>query len=137
MKQSLLITDASGNGSLHCPVCGGYNLHHETVAVYTGRCPVEDLSVEQEILVHTNGTVDDGYTSRTGGSTGPRNPSLRRSGIRIRMSCEDCSCDPANPEDVVPDLIIYQHKGTTYIEWDHNALIVGAPKPSFIHKDGL
>ena len=133
MKQSLLITDASGNGSLHCPLCGGYNLHHEAVAVYTGLCPREDLSKEQEVIVHTNGTVEDGYTLRTG----TRNPSLRREGIRIRMSCESCSYDPANPEDAISDLVIYQHKGTTYIEWDDYAKINGGPTSSAVHKDGL
>lgn len=47
------------------------------------------------------------------------------------MECEGCSNDPRNPEDIVPDLIIYQHKGTTYIEWDSHRLIPleYAPRP--------
>lgn len=37
-------------------------------------------------------------------------PSIRRNGLRIEMACEGCG-------DLITDLAIYQHKGTTYITW--------------------
>ena len=38
------------------------------------------------------------------------NPSCEREGLRIGFYCET-GC-------IVPDLVVYQHKGWTYIEWD-------------------
>ena len=136
MKLPIELTAAASqyNTSLHCPVCGGHNLHHHNVAVYTSLCPEDDFTREQEVLVYENGVVRDHLVTRDSG----RNPSSRRDGIRISMTCEVCSDDPRNPEDVVPDLIIYQHKGTTYIEWDNHRLLplTSARRPTR-SKDGL
>ena len=134
MRRSIYLTnDLSHTVSLlHCPLCGGYNLHQRNVAVYTGLCPEYNHALEQEIIVFENGTVEGTFVKRKY----LRNPSSRRDGIRISMMCEHCSEDPANPEGAVPDLIIYQHKGSTHIEWDSNNLI---PNDSFCleAKDGL
>ena len=134
MKLPIYLTDAASHtaSSLHCPICGGYNLHQHNVVVYTGLCPDYSQKLEQEITVFENGMVSAEFVNRDS----LRNPSSRRDGIRISMTCEHCSDDPANPEDAVPDLLIYQHKGTTYIEWDSYRL---APRDSLRlkAKDGL
>jgi len=39
-----------------------------------------------------------------------KNPSKRRDGIRIAFECE--ACGPVQP------LVIYQHKGETFVEWE-------------------
>jgi hypothetical protein len=91
---------------LHCPECGGENLHHGTVEVFNRR--VEDMP-SMAVLI-----PDDGGP-RTGDPS--RNPSSRRNGIAIGFWCEACGDDRGGE---MHTLNIYQHKGSTYIEWDED-----------------
>ena len=89
------INDEKG---LDCPNCGGNNLHQSSVSVFFR--DTED-SKEGKFIRCAVGYVE---------ATNPNNnPSCRRDGLLISFECENCSADP--------ELAIYQHKGTTYVEW--------------------
>lgn len=63
-------------------------------------------ALEQQVLVWSGGIVQEGVIPE--GTD--MNPSEERQGIRISFWCEfDCR---------VPDLLVYQDQGCTYIEWD-------------------
>jgi len=87
---------------LTCPDCGGQYLHHGCVEVF-------DRSEDELKTLVT--TVDTGHTEvELVPTVTTNNPSARRHGIRISMACE--SCGPLDE-----DLVIYQHKGYTFIAW--------------------
>ena len=88
---------------LACPKCGGPNLHHGDVTVYSR---VEDETNTTVTTVEGNGDVL--VSQSKSGKCG--NPSLRRDGLRIGFSCEGCG--------ELQDLCIVQHKGTTFMHWD-------------------
>lgn len=83
--------------TISCPSCDNENLHQGRVEIFQR---VEDaphglhISAENETA-----TIDSGMKN---------NPSSRRSGMNVHLSCEHC--------DHKSVLIIYQHKGMTYIE---------------------
>lgn len=96
--------------TLICPNCKDIYLHHESVEVFDR---VEDASTG----VHT--TVEICETPMDLSSTLSKpvvdtnldgNPSLRRSGIKIRFWCECCNA--------ISVLTIAQHKGITYHKWE-------------------
>ncbi len=87
--------------NLNCPACGGNNLHHEDVHVY--QRSHEDSDAGLHVAVH-------GYQSVEVTASMVGNPSTRRDGIRIRLSCENC---PAQLS-----LVLIQHKGVTSIAWE-------------------
>jgi hypothetical protein len=105
-----------------CPLCGGFNLHHMDVIVYN-RPEDDDVTKVTEVRpLETRSLLAD---SKSCG-----NPSSRRDGLRVTMWCETCESAP----DADPDadlrhfsLLIYQHKGTTYVEWDVGTVPVPAP----------
>ncbi len=84
---------------LNCPQCGGECLHHENVQVYRRSSEDDDEGLHVAMHRHVQLT-----TSMAG------NPSPRRDGMRVMFSCENC---PARPS-----LVIYQHKGSTYVGWE-------------------
>lgn len=89
-------------GRLLCPECGEINLHHEAVMVWER--PVEDgVSIKTVLMA--------GKTIRKQKAD---NPSPRRDGIRIYFWCEHCDIVRIRPKF----LIIYQHKGETFVEWE-------------------
>lgn len=89
--------------ALQCPSCNGQNLHQGTVYVYN-----RDEDAETTAVTMVTGTeVTTVHNARLCG-----NPSVRRHGLRISMSCEGCG--------EVGDMVVYQHKGCTFIEWDLN-----------------
>jgi hypothetical protein len=84
------------------------------VAVYHHR--IAGHALEQQVIVRHDGTVDDGVIPE--GTA--MNPSEERDGIRISFWCEhDCH---------VPDLLVYQNQGCTYIEWDSEKRLGGSPQ---------
>ena len=87
---------------LSCPVCNGMYLHQGAVKHYSRRFEDSEIGM---LAVVTGDTV-----AATADTTMQENPSRRRNGIRIEMSCETC-------DDLIADLAIYQHKGSTYISW--------------------
>lgn len=100
------------NTCLRCPECSDQYLHQDSVAVYHHR--IMGHALEQQVLVHRDGTVQDGVIPE--GTA--MNPSEERDGIRISFWCEhDCH---------VPDLLVYQDQGGTYIEWDSEKRLGGS-----------
>ena len=86
---------------LVCPVCGGLNLHHELVSVYSRN--EDDATARLTTVNHDHTTV--GASVDTG-------PGDRRGGLVIEFSCETCLEKAPRFE-----LCVYQHKGSTYTEW--------------------
>lgn len=79
--------------------CGSINLHQRTIGIYNCH---EDQSTGTHVEVDWDKvTVDKSMVG---------NPSPRRHGISISFECEQCGDEPI--------LNIYQHKGTTYMEWE-------------------
>ena len=88
---------------LLCPVCNSSNLHHETIHTYWRS------HEDSKDGVHTE--CSDGHTSVN--TDMDKNPSPRRDGLFIDMSCEQCG--PLSMQ-----LAIFQHKGTTFVSWIDN-----------------
>jgi len=83
---------------IHCPDCGGENLHHFDVHVYFRKCEDGRGSIAQ---IDKRGVfVDYDADMET-------NPSDRRDGIRVWLSCENCTAHI--------ELTLVQHKGCTYL----------------------
>ena len=89
-------------GRLVCPKCAETYLHHGKTRIFTRL--VEDGThgclVESDgfnTTVATNAPMDDC-------------PSRRRDGMTIAMYCEMCAD--------IGNLVILQHKGETFMEWD-------------------
>jgi hypothetical protein len=91
----------TGTDELACPSCGGGNLHHSTITVFSRR--EDEAEVLQTKVCGVRGTVT---VTRDAGAD---NPSRRRDGIAIGFYCETCR--------VAPELTIAQHKGSTFINW--------------------
>jgi hypothetical protein len=91
--------------TLACPSCGGDNnwLHHERVTVFC-------RGHEDNDSAHVTSVDMTEATSMSRTSDNTDNPSGRRDGLRIEFSCETC--------DIRPKLVIFQHKGNTYIFWE-------------------
>jgi predicted nucleic-acid-binding Zn-ribbon protein len=85
---------------LICPKCGCNNLHQMAVDAY----------FRNEDAVHGMHTRVDFFTTKTDMDVSG-NPSARRSGLFITFDCEQCEGDKM--------LNVYQHKGTTYLEWSY------------------
>lgn len=89
-------------GMLQCPVCDSINLHQDTVAIYNCK---EDENIGTHVEVDWDKvTMDNKMTD---------NPSPRRHGLSIHFWCEQCSEN--HPGSI---LNIYQHKGSTIMEWE-------------------
>ena len=86
------------NPILLCPACGGRFLHHEDFAVEVWQRPEDALIQGCAILPRGAGVsfipAED-------------NPSSRRSGVRLKFNCENCSSTSR--------LEIAQHKGETFV----------------------
>ena len=81
-------------------ICGGINLHQDRVQTFWREGEDAD---KQNGMVSENGHNTAFMLDRS------KNPSTRRDGMLVRFECENC--------DAQPELAIYQHKGTTYLEW--------------------
>jgi hypothetical protein len=91
--------NTSGESPLLCPVCGGNNLHHGEVEVFTRK--KEDSAEGAHVTVRENGWADADRDMTL-------NPSARRDGVLIHLSCEG-GCGPFV-------LQIAQHKGETLVQ---------------------
>jgi|KBSMisStaDraftv2_1062788.scaffolds.fasta_scaffold707395_1 hypothetical protein len=94
------------HGTLLCPECGNSNLHHERVEVFWRAA--EDAP-SRGIACGTG----DGFLVKPGDPvlalTIGDNPSPRRNGLLVYFVCEHCPLSKV--------LAIWQHKGSTYLEW--------------------
>jgi hypothetical protein len=89
---------------LQCPQCGCLNLHHVRTNIY-GRKAGED---SESVCIAVSGLWGGDHNANL--EIGDiDNPSGRRDAVGIEFYCEQC--------DVAPELIIVQHKGTTYVSW--------------------
>ena len=93
---------STNDDELCCPHCGGYNLHQGTVQVFNRRA--EDLP-PMAVLIPVSGAPIQGDPES--------NPSPRRNGLAIGFMCENCGNMDENKT-----LVIFQHKGSTYIRWE-------------------
>ena len=95
--------------SLVCPTCRDVFLHQGKVEVFQRREDSESgirAVIDNEKILSLSTTEQDG------------NPSGRRDGIRIWFSCEMCDYDrEPMTYDSKRSLSVFQHKGTTYLEW--------------------
>jgi transcription elongation factor Elf1 len=85
---------------LECPACGNENLHQRLVDIFPRR---EDADCAPITVDAKDGTIFGAAVIRI------PNPSARRQGLSITFECEHCPAEPI--------LDIYQHKGTTHVEW--------------------
>lgn len=98
------------DGMLVCPRCKDHYLHQTDVMVFNRR--------EDAEKAHLTSVVKDGPTAMVtvadvdNGTS--LNPSGRRHGLLIDFACE--SCDGEESKSKVT-LAIYQHKGSTYLDW--------------------
>lgn len=108
-----MVTYGDSAFGLKCPNCGGSNLHQVAVDVFAR---AED---SPSTRVHVNNYTGD-ISKTTGHLADFSNPSLRRQAAVITFTCEQCfTGDPSGDSvrNIDFHLQIFQHKGTTYIEW--------------------
>ncbi len=113
-------------GWVQCPFCDNQTLHHRGVCI-TDR--PEDAEKGFVVLVTGIGDWDREKNLEVrsiNDATMALNPSPRRGGIVIEFCCEHC--------DAKPQLGIYQHKGTTLIEWFDLGLPEPEPEPEPIKR---
>ena len=104
-EEDVVLTSDHFSHRLICPICDGEYLHQQAVGVYHN--PFDSRREDsQGFLV----TPDGECMVHTRLHAGVLNPSDRRDGMRISFWCES-SCK-------VPDLLMLQHKGTTYMRWE-------------------
>lgn len=98
MRKQIEFSKGSDN-ALKCPVCGFEYLDQSGVSIF-------ERDEDAPDCLH----VDVSRQSVTIDRDGRRNPSARRHGLRIDFDCEGCPNTSS--------LVIYQHKGNTYVEWE-------------------
>jgi rubredoxin len=112
----LPIFSSDYENNLQCPSCGFNCLHHREVLISDRTEDSEDVKT-----VWVGGIGDWNSDSLQikycDTSISKYNPSPRRGGIVIEFNCEGCSAQPI--------LGIYQHKGSTLVEW----FDLGLPEP--------
>lgn len=86
-----------------CQHCGSDYTHHKMVEVFN--C-AEDKQHDRISITSCDDFADNKYELSI--DQQGQNPSLRRSGIRITIECEQC------PD--LSKLVVYQHKGQTFVE---------------------
>jgi hypothetical protein len=97
MIQELKLPMGQAYGAeLHCPHCGGNNLHISRIEVQ---------SFEQRIVINNSVAHVEDKVGKPNVQVTPNGDD----GLTIRHWCEHC------PEE--PVLAYYFHKGTTYLEW--------------------
>lgn len=87
----------SSDGAIQCPICGSDYTHQGKVEAF-------ERGEDQQDCNHVQVLNNDISVDRDG----KKNPSPRRQGVSIHMTCE---------RDNHPFILdVYQHKGQTYIE---------------------
>ncbi|MBC8497160.1 MAG: hypothetical protein H8D37_05815 [Chloroflexi bacterium] len=91
----------NSNGEVLCPKCGGNFLHQSSINA-TFRDSEDGPGTS--VLSNKRGVhIERSKTDKIFG---------RRDVVEIDFWCESCG-----KENVLPPLIIYQHKGRTHMEW--------------------
>ena len=111
------LTGDRGTGpELLCPRCGSNYMHQGKVTVF-------DRVGGEEALWTDVTTVDNGLaaTHRLS-SDASANPSRRRQGVAIELSCEGCG-------DGI-ELLIAQEEGKTVLSWRFDPQTKGEPLPA-------
>lgn len=90
------------NGKLQCPRCQDTWMHQGQVEVFHNHTR-EHKGEGRRVIVSDAVQVDNDIST---------NPSYRRQGLRIHFDCERCG--------PVQGLVVYQHKGETFVEWEQN-----------------
>ena len=103
---SVVVQTSEHRSELHCPRCGGGNLHQSVVKVYNRN--------EDDPRVWRTVVTEDAVESKMAVSLTLENPSPRRQGLIISFACEACSGDVV--QDAM-ELHIFQHKGATLLKW--------------------
>ena len=93
------LVEYGDDGELKCPSCGDIHLHHYRVYV------------KQRFKEDGDGTGITVYSS--GGlriePMGSAQFPYRRDSLHTYFRCEGCAC--------IPELVLIQHKGSTYLGW--------------------
>tara|TARA_R110000822_G_scaffold92140_18_gene212162 strand:+ start:415 stop:765 length:351 start_codon:yes stop_codon:yes gene_type:complete len=100
------------NNALFCPVCGGNNLHQETVTMYDR---VMDATTVLVTRTYAGNTSTHPLPEATAG-----NPSADRNALTIDFWCENCHGHlNDNPPEYTEyfKLAVLQHEGTTFLNW--------------------
>lgn len=98
------------NLNLCCPHCKNVMMHQGSVEIFER---LEDQKKGTLVIVNE----EKGVTVDTDSDL-KNNPSSRRHGLRVYFWCECCGdFDDGKPGSA---LVIYQHKGTTYVNWESN-----------------
>ena len=110
---------------LRCPSCGYENLHHREVCISDRG---EDSETGKSVWIGGIGDCNSNSLEIKYAETSlmKYNPSPRRGGIVIEFDCECCNA--------LPVLGIYQHKGSTCIEWFDLGLPEPEPEPEPIKR---
>ena len=95
--------------ALACPLCENTYLHQGPVEIY-------ERGEDAEVVCQYKIDRGRGYGVYHLPSKESNNPSSRRQGLRLYFMCELCSQNPEKEYDI--PLVIYQHKGKTYVEWE-------------------
>lgn len=103
MRVEIPLESDAPSATLVCPCCGGANLHHHRVEVFSRK--EEDSPDGVRTLVLDGVTTIDQEVKR--------NPSRRRDALRIGFWCETC--------DAKPQIDVVQHKGATHLFWSHGS----------------
>lgn len=104
-RKAAEVSVESWGSILQCPTCRNDYLHQGNVTVYERS---EDASWTTVIAQDGENVVTTKFPS---GDT--HNPSSRRHGLTVQFWCENCGGEDGTPLH----LAIYQHKGSTYLEW--------------------
>lgn len=113
MEDEMPLVRVGPLGQLMCPECGGENLHQGQVEVYVRDEEDSQHGIAANIFP-TSQPSNAHLSVSTDVSAVAGNPSARRDGISIEFTCEAC---PSDGYTEILFLHIYQHKGTTFVEW--------------------
>ena len=121
MKSEVVFEDES---ALCCPSCGsGYgSLHQQAIEVFFRPEDYNKEKVGVGIVPKSGGLLCGTMEMKEPISS---NPSARRSGLNILLSCEQCTTNFDSGEYETTHLFvleIYQHKGSTYLKWSERVV---------------
>jgi hypothetical protein len=102
--------------ALECPLCGNDYLHQGRVLVVT-RDEDSDATVVDVVRGHNLSVTSSVSKEICHG---------RRQSLLMQFSCENCEC--ARKERGNKWLVIYQHKGRTFMEWLTKSPDIANPK---------
>lgn len=97
MKKMNMYTKFMDGDILCCPYCGFHCTHQVSTEIFERD---EDEDWKRVLITQTAILMDNKG----------KNPSDRRNGLRIYFTCEGCNNQPK--------LVIYQHKGNTFVQWE-------------------